>query len=310
MSADLFNRYLWLVDTIRRYGRISRAEIDRLWRQTPYSGGEGLPRRTFHNYRVAAEELFGINICCHPSTYEYYIEENGGGDSSRTVNDWLLNTMSTHRIVAKSPDVADRIVVDAVPSAQRHLATFVEALRCRRRVQFDYAPYYRIRPSAGVVFEPLLLKLFRQRWYVIGRNVRQNRIKTYALDRISKLNLLTETFAGGDAFNAEDYFAGAFGIVVDSTPVRNVVIRTDARQAKYLRALPLHKSQVEYVHDQYSDFHYRLRITGDLVQELLGYGSRIQVIAPETLRRTLADELRRTLRYYDSPGDGGGEALT
>ena len=77
MARDLFNRYIWLVDTIRRYGRITRQEIDECWRRSRFSDGSSrLPRRTFYNYRQAVEELFSINIECDPSTFEYYISED------------------------------------------------------------------------------------------------------------------------------------------------------------------------------------------------------------------------------------------
>ena len=55
MARDLFNRYLWLVDTLRSYGALTRARIDELWQQCPLSDGRPMPRRTFCNYREAAE---------------------------------------------------------------------------------------------------------------------------------------------------------------------------------------------------------------------------------------------------------------
>ena len=32
MAKNYFNRYVWLIDTINRYGHISREEIGRLWK--------------------------------------------------------------------------------------------------------------------------------------------------------------------------------------------------------------------------------------------------------------------------------------
>ncbi|MDE7237544.1 MAG: WYL domain-containing protein, partial [Paramuribaculum sp.] len=80
MSQNLFNRYIWLVDTIRRHGRITRSELNRLWVRSSFSDGtdRGIPRRTFYNYRNAIAELFGVDILYDPATYEYSIssEEN------------------------------------------------------------------------------------------------------------------------------------------------------------------------------------------------------------------------------------------
>ena len=60
MSKDLFSRYIWLIDTIKRYGHITREELNDLWKKSPYSNGESLPRRTFYNYRIAIEDIFKI----------------------------------------------------------------------------------------------------------------------------------------------------------------------------------------------------------------------------------------------------------
>ncbi|MDE6130104.1 MAG: WYL domain-containing protein [Muribaculaceae bacterium] len=55
------------------------------------------------------------------------------------------------------------------------------------------------------------------------------------------------------------------------------------------------------VHDEFSDFHYRLRITDDFVSELLSYGSRIRVISPPELKARLCSEYEQALSQYDSP---------
>lgn len=294
MAQDLFNRYLWLVDTLRSYGRLTREAIGDLWLRSHMSGGRPLPRRTFYNYRIAAQELFKIEIACDPTTYEYYIADDIGGE----VGEWLLNTAVTQQVLSASRDVADKIIVEDVPSAREFLAPVVEALRDNRAVRFDYLPFYRLVVTPDIVFEPYCVKLFRQRWYVIGRHVSQNRLKTYALDRMSNLYLLTNHFEPDSSFDAKAYFANSFGIMADAGPVSKVILRADPRQAKYLRALPLHHTQEEYVHDRYSDFHYNLRISRDLVEQILTYGAHVEVVAPHELRTLVCDELAAALQNY------------
>ena len=48
MAKDLFNRYVWLVDTIYRAGKITFEEINERWVENEMSGGEDLPLKTFH----------------------------------------------------------------------------------------------------------------------------------------------------------------------------------------------------------------------------------------------------------------------
>lgn len=296
MPRDLFNRYVWLVDTIRSYGRITRRALDELWVKSPFSAGDPLPRRTFHSYRQAAEELFNIEIKCDPTTFEYYIVEEGGGGSN--VTDWLLNTAAAHKALSEARDVASHIIVDDVPSARQYLAPVIEAIREHRRIRFDYHPYHRTLATRGIVQEPYVLKCFKQRWYAIGLNTAEKRIKTYALDRMSSLTITNDTFAEPD-FDAAEYFRNAFGIVVDEqAKVTTVRLQVELKQAKYFRALPLHHTQTEFVHDKYSIFEYRLRITGDFVAELLSYGPRVTVLEPRQLRTTIASELQSALDKY------------
>lgn len=293
MAPNRVNRLVWLVDTIRTYGRITRGDIDRLWRRSEFSNGEGLPVRTFHVYRQAAQDLFGIEILCDRSTYEYYILSGGAGEG---VAGWLLNTALTHEALSGAGDVADRILVDDIPSAREFLLPSIEALRARIRISIDYQPYQRSKITAGIVLEPYCLKLFRQRWYLTGRVVSENR--TYALDRMKALKLLTEAFDSNSAFDPVDYFRHAFGIVVGAGEVKKIVLRVDSRQAKYFRALPLHASQEEFVHDRYSIFHYQLRISDDFVAELLSYGPTVSVLEPPELRAIMKDRLSQALEAY------------
>ncbi len=296
MSRNLLGRYVWLIDTIRRHGAITREKLSELWLRSPVSEGSPLPRRTFYNYRAAIEELFNINIECDPATYEYSI---ASGDPHREgMTDWLLNSAAMSNVLASVSDASDRIFLEDVPSARLYLSQVVTALRENRPLRFTYRPYTRSTPTHGVGIEPYFLKIFRQRWYVTGRNTADGRIKTYALDRMEDVTVGDTTFTPDPAFDAEEYVRDAFGIIFSQGEAKEIVLRTDPRQAKYLRALPLHHSQRESIHDDYSLFHYRLRLTDDFVQEILSLGPRVTVVSPPELRAMVTTSLRDTLRLY------------
>lgn len=297
MARDLFSRYVWILETIKRYGRISREELDNCWRRSQFSEGDPLPRRTFYNYRLAIEELFKITIAYSVSENVYYIEEEDQQDSELT--EWLLNSASMTNLLSDSRDVSSKIVLEEVPSARQYLNELVNALKDSHPVTFDYQPYTRTQPNCGINVEPYFLKIFRQRWYLTGRNVRDNVIKTYALDRMSNLTLCTSTYAIPDDFDPKAYFRDSFGIVFNQGEVKNIVIRVEPRQAKYFRALPLHHSQTETVSDSCSFFHYRLKISDDFVQELLSYGPKITVVNPPELRAMMLANLRDSLSNYE-----------
>jgi len=295
LSKDLFSRYIWIVDTIKRYGRITREELNDRWSRSQFSvRGEGIPRRTFYNYRQAIEDLFKIDIECDPATFEYYIDD--GDQHNESVTDWLLNSAAMNNVLSDSRTISSRIFLEDVPSARRYLSVVISALKEQRQLDFNYSPYTR-SSSRPVTLEPYFLKIFRQRWYITGRNVDEDKLKTYALDRMDQVTLAT-TFTMPEDFDAEEFCADTFGIMFTHGEAKRVVLRTDPHQAKYFRTLPLHHSQQEMIHDQYSDFSYRLKLTPDFVQELLGYGPRVMVMEPPELRAMIVSSLRDTLNAY------------
>ena len=296
MANQTVTRCTWLVDTIRRYGRITRRMLEEAWLRSPYSDGKPLSRRTFCNHRDMAEELFNVNIVCDPATFEYYID---GDESNRgSVTEWLLDSVAMNEVLSGAREITDRIFVENVPSAREFLSTVIDALKEHHPLQFDYHPYTRSIPARGLVIEPYFLKLFKQRWYMVGWVPAEERIKTYALDRVTRVKVLPETFKENETFDIDGYFKYSYGIVVTHNDPCKVVIKTNPRRAKYLRALPLHDSQTETVSDKFSLFTYFMRVSDDFVAELLSYGPEITVLEPPELKAKMMDSLRESLKNY------------
>lgn len=98
MASNLFARYIWLVDVIKRHRQgITFKRINELWKQCGLSYGEtdDLPLRTFHNHIAAITDMFGIDIECDKKhEFRYYIgnPEKLENDSLRT---WLIESYAT-----------------------------------------------------------------------------------------------------------------------------------------------------------------------------------------------------------------------
>lgn len=297
MSTLQLNRAMWLVRLLRRYGRLTRAQINSHWRASAFGDGRDMPRRTFYNYRENIEDLFHVKIVCDSHTNEYYIAEDD--EHSRNMTSWMMHTQAMNEVFVNSRDVEHLIFLEDVPSARSHLEVVIESLKTKQRLRFDYAPYTRSTPSRGVLVEPYFMKLFKQRWYVTGRAVKDGDvIKTYALDRMISPELTTEYYSIPEDFDAELYFRDSFGVVFTHGEVKEIRLRVDARQAKYFRAVPLHQSQQEMIHDTFSEFRYRMKISPDFVEEILSHGSRVSVISPPELKAMVVNELENALAAY------------
>jgi hypothetical protein len=297
MARNLINRYVWLVDTISRYGRITLKDLNAAWLRSEISEGKPLARRTFFHYRDGVEEMFDINIQCDKSTFEYYIDDSGGENNAR-LRSWVVDSVSMSGTLSNARDVSGRIMLENVPSAREHLPVVIDAMKQNRRIRFSYKSYTRSLPTDGIVLEPYFVKIFKQLWYVIGFNINDKQIKTYALDRISNLNILQDTFVMPNDVNPSDFFKDCFGIITNRNSAKRIVLRVEPTQAKYIRALPLHSSQQEVVHDDYSIFTYKMRITYDLKEEIMSHGATIEVLEPKELKTLICDELERAIKHY------------
>lgn len=299
MNKNLISRYIWLVDTLTTHGRLTREEINSLWLKSRLSEGNPLPERTFYHYRRAIEEIFKIEIGCN-SRGEYFIREEEG-KGSKGMTDWLLDSFAINNLLTDAPDIADRIEVEEVPSAREFLPTVMNAMRSMNAISFDYAGFNRSLTERKIEFHPYFLKRYKQRWYMIGKRVKSNDLRTYALDRVKAMQVSGEHFELPEGLSASHIFGNILGVTSSKADERTVKLKATRTQAKYFRALPLHSSQKEELTDtDYSIFSYRLKLNYELVHELMSLGDGIKVLEPKELKVMITSELRKALDQYDS----------
>lgn len=300
MNGNLLNKYIWLTDLLLRYKKLTLQEINRLWMLSSLSQGEPLARRTFFHYRRGIEETFRVEIKCN-TAFEYYIEQSESAQD-RAVMNLMLNSFAAGSMLGEAGDTAGgRIVVEDVPSAREFLPSAVEAIRKCAKIRFTYAGFSRSRPEENILFRPYFVRLYKQRWYMIGLKESAGEIRTYALDRVKELVLTPDNFEMPDDADPKTFFQHLVGITQSKAEVRHVMLRTDPRQAKYLRTMPLHDTQREIVNDGYSIFTYEVKLNYELVHEIIAMGPAARVVAPKELQLMVTDELRRTLDLYENP---------
>lgn len=297
MNKNLISRYIWLVDALNSHGHLTREEINDLWKRSSIGDGNPLPQRTFYHYRRAIEEIFNIDIACN-SRGEYYIERDG--EEGNGMTDWLLDSFAVNNILADSPDIADRIEVEEVPSAREFLPVVIDAIRAGAAIRFDYAGFNRSMTERGIEFHPYFLKRYKQRWYMIGKKVQGDALRTYALDRVKAMDKTGGSFTLPKGLSLQEIFSGVLGVTTSQAEERTVRLQTTRTQAKYFRALPLHRSQrEELTGPDYSIFTYRLKLNYELVHELMSLGDGVKVLEPKELRIMVANELKKALSQYD-----------
>lgn len=195
MAANLFNRYIWLVDNILRAGErgITLEEINRHWMRSQYNEtGDNYPERSFHRHKNAIKDMFDIDIEYDKRTGCYTIanadDMNQGG-----VRTWLLNTFAVNNLINESHHLKRRILFEDIPSGQRFLTTIIEAMRDGLTIMLTYQSFSRNEPSTFEV-HPYCVKVFKQRWYLVAYSPWYDDMRIYALDRVEAVETSETTF--------------------------------------------------------------------------------------------------------------------
>lgn len=299
MAKNLFHRYIWLVDTIYQAGKITFNEINERWLRSAYSDGEPFSKRTFHNHKEAIQDLFDINIGCErKGGYRFYIE-NVEDIEKEGIRNWLLNTFAVKHLIDESHHLKHRILFEDIPSGRAYLTPIIEAMRDGVEVKIHHQSYWYDEPRDYTV-QPYFVKVFKQRWYVIGYCTERKAIRTFALDRIIHMNTTETKYKMPNDFNPQDFFTHNFGIMHgEGEDLAIVRLKVNSYHSKYIRALPLHKSQKETErNNDYSIFEYYLIPTIDFKQELLSMGANVEVITPQGLRDEIKNEIQEMSELY------------
>ncbi|MBR1516910.1 MAG: WYL domain-containing protein [Bacteroidales bacterium] len=293
-------KYIWLVDTLMRAGDTGltiKQVSDAYEYDDEISNGEKYNGRTFHRHRKEVKDIFDIEIECYPtgSEFRYRIADKGDNDYFRR---WLMDSIAVNRVISDSKDTAQYISIENANT--EHLPAILQSLKEHRKVEFDYKPYWADTETHYFDFQPHAIKMFERRWYLIGRYKKDMPYIILALDRISQFEIKEETFHRDPNFNLEEMFDGVFGITVGDGDVESIWLKVEARQANYLRSLPLHRSQMELTsrYKGYALFALRVRPSYDLRQRILSLGSTVEVLKPESLRNEIREEAKAMVAKY------------
>ena len=288
MTGKAIGRYVWLLNTLLQHKKLTFKEICNLWNKSSQNDGKALALRTFHLHREAVAELFGVEIVCDTNTYKYSIA-SPDDLKNNSAQQWLFNSFAISNTIEAGRNMKDRILFEEIPSGAEYAQVVVDAMQQNKVLFVDYKPFQ--GEKFELYLQPYAMRIYNQRWYVVGRFKESGKIRNIALDRILRMEITDEVFTLPEDFDASDYYAHTVGIFVnEELKPQRVVLRTFGVSTEYMRSVPLHHSQREIATngDEYSDFEYLLNITPELTGKLLSKGDWVEVLEPKSLR----DEIR------------------
>ena len=179
------------------------------------------------------------------------------------------------------------------------LPELLEAIRNNIVVTFDYASFVTGKSKNRSVV-PLLLKEYRNRWYVISYDKSKSDIITYGLDRLTNLVITEESALKPVDFNAENYFKYSIGITTNNQSVpEKILFKADNVAAKYIDSQPFHFSQKRLkAGKNRTSFELNVMISEELIRSILSFAGEIEVLSPISLRDILKDRLKTMVQNY------------
>ena len=261
--------------------------MDYLGRQSEFTGYKlKISKRTLARYREHILAIYNILISYNPSTKLYFIE----GDSNDEAAARILESYDMLQALNLSDGLSKYVLFEQrTARGTEHFHGLLHAIQNNSVVRFTYEKYW-----DGTFTERTLhayaLKEFKGRWYAVGMEAGQQQVKTFSLDRITKLEILKQKFMPVPAFDAAQHFQHAFGIMAEQGPPPEVILSFDAEQGKYIRSYPLHHSQqVLVANEQELRISLRLHPTYDFLMELLAHNETVEVLAPELLQQMVKE---------------------
>lgn len=316
MARNLFARYLWEINTLYERGNITLRELNQLYRdsylydeadeearlkrRTSANDDDGaIPRRTWDNHRREIETIFDVNIECRKSDNTYYIDDDEGYMASKMTH-MVCNHFAVKNMLSEAKNLKQRVLYEDIPSGFNHLTTIIQAMRENKVLDITYQSFVR-DDVTQFCLHPYCLKVFKQRWYVVGWHEPTSDIRIYSLDRISNIEILKKKFKMPTDFDAQEYFEDSYGAFRnDGISPTTVKIKANAEEREYLRTLPLHHSQQEVETEQeFSVFELHIRPSFDFRQAIFAMGANVEVLEPQSLRDEIKSTLNNMLKKYE-----------
>ena len=255
--------------------------------------------RTFQRDKLAIADVFGIQISYSRKKNAHFIEEEELELSQESVFDQLLLVEAYRETKGKAD------VMFFEPRRARgleHLNGLIHAITQKKVLSFTYQKFWENEKSSKVVM-PYALKEFKNRWYLLAADYQAKNpsffLKTYGLDRISDLNISNTSFKR-ENIDIEKAYKNSFGIISTlGKETQEILLKFDREQANYIKALPLHHSQTIIAENETETiFRVSLVPTYDFQREILSYGKRVQVLAPESFIQELKAEVEIMLKNF------------
>ncbi len=183
MASTLLQSYALLI-RLAQEGSHSLNDIKKKWENASFNENKRpLTTRTFHNYKNAIYEIFGIEIIYDAKCKVYRINESDSYITNEEIRykDMVMNAFPVMSMCLNNENLSGRIVLDSNPFGQKYFFETVTAMNNMHCIKITKTDTYN-----SLLFSPYRIYNYESLWLVTGRRCDNGEMITVSLDEIKK----------------------------------------------------------------------------------------------------------------------------
>ena len=296
-KREAISRYSLIIKKLRKHPATFAEIAEYLTSESElHSYNFTISKRTFLRDREDIHSLYNVDIQYDLSRKLYFINHDEKPDFNERILEAfdILNTLKLSEELLKYVHLEKR-----KSTGTEYLLDLIFAMKNKLQISFSYHKFWEDKETQRFV-EPYALKEFKYRWYLLAKDNKDKKVKSFALDRLANVEVTRKPFELPANYNIEESFQHSFGIInPDNAQLREIVLSFDPIQGKYVKSLPLHESQEVLINNQHElQIKLKLFVTYDLVKEILAFGEYVKVLSPDSLKKQIKSIHRSALEQY------------
>lgn len=291
-------RYLIIYDYVKTNRNCSGDEIIERIEEEGINSSQSTLKRDLK----ALSDEFGIVVKYNFTTkgYQYYEDESTDYETFVKIIDLISTSELIQETIRENKENLQYISFDTSSQLKgiQNLTIILKAIKDFNQIQFIHRSFYHLEASIKTI-EPYGLKEYANRWYVIGKSLPSQEIRTFGIDRMEQIEILKTKFKRPKE-NPLLEFENVLGLVYSIHPIQKVVLSFTAQQGNYIKTLPIHPSQKTLI-DSEEELRVELFLKPnlELIQRIMMYGDEVSVLEPNWIADEIKIKLQKTLNKYN-----------
>lgn len=239
-KREYFLRYIAIIKKLRISGEATYEEInDYLKCESELTGYKlEISNTTLSRDRKDIASIFNIVIDFDFSRQVYFIADEGPED----IHKRMLELFDMFSFLNVANDLSKYMYFEKrKPQGTEYFYGLLHAIKNRHVIGFTHQKYWENDMTNRTV-EPYSLKESQYRWYLLAKDKKDNKIKTFGLDRIKELDIKKEHFEYPKNLNVNEMFRYCFGVIAEENKKpEEIILSFERQQGNYIKSLPIHE---------------------------------------------------------------------